>query len=547
MKTLTHLIVASLLFATTTSVVAPGEATAGQRVSGSSTIPRWVRHVQRFTGGISNGVRASVDPSVVNARTRIGNFAGRDNSWRIMAGGSNVQMNADSSPPLPQNETSVAVNPNSPDIAVAAANDYVGAGFVIMRTIDGGSTWSTSFQAPAYSGTREPCFGADPWVDYSLRDHAFLISTLCYFGSSPVSEVHVWKSTDDGESWTPPGRAAIVASNVDAETGRTDRSIFLDKEQLVVDNNPDSPHFGRVYVTYVKFHMLASGFSDYCPVQVAYTDSIPSNGPQKSIWEHTAVVPDAPGDDGIGPSANQWAQPQVERDGTLDIAYVLEDCNNGIDRRLNLQRSTNGGRSFRTRPVRIDGPGQFVDNPRKSDRLGETAFNASISPSFHYNQADGSLTYVYQNNLDHETSGANISFQISADGGETWSSNAYISINPDGTPAANDQFFPAITSDPSGTLYAIFFDRRLDPANHDIDTFEAVSSDGGETWTNIRISSASWNPDESFFRCGCFIGDYNAIAASSSAIYPVWTDGRSSGYQQTGIGETDIFTDVEKL
>jgi hypothetical protein len=38
----------------------------------------------------------------------------------------------------------------------------------------------------------------------------------------------------------------------------------------------------------------------------------------------------------------------------------------------------------------------------------------------------------------------------------------------------------------------------------------------------------------------------NGIAASDKAIYPVWTDGRNSAFNQTGIGETDIFTNVER-
>jgi hypothetical protein len=29
-------------------------------------------------------------------------------------------------------------------------------------------------------------------------------------------------------------------------------------------------------------------------------------------------------------------------------------------------------------------------------------------------------------------------------------------------------------------------------------------------------------------------------------VYPVWTDGRNSAFNQTGIGETDIFTNVER-
>jgi hypothetical protein len=28
-------------------------------------------------------------------------------------------------------------------------------------------------------------------------------------------------------------------------------------------------------------------------------------------------------------------------------------------------------------------------------------------------------------------------------------------------------------------------------------------------------------------------------------VYPVWTDGRNNAIEQTGIGETDIFTNVE--
>jgi hypothetical protein len=28
-------------------------------------------------------------------------------------------------------------------------------------------------------------------------------------------------------------------------------------------------------------------------------------------------------------------------------------------------------------------------------------------------------------------------------------------------------------------------------------------------------------------------------------VYPVWTDGRNNAIERTGIGETDIFTNVE--
>jgi len=114
-----------------------------------------------------------------------------------------------------------------------------------------------------------------------------------------------------------------------------------------------------------------------------------------------------------------------------------------------------------------------------------------------------------------------------------------------GTPAPNNQFFPWIAATPSGRFIAMWLDRRQDPNNHDIGTFEAISNNDGATWKNKDISTTTWNPDLGFFTSGAFIGDYSGLAANDEVTYPVWTDGRDSSIAQTGIGETDIFTDVE--
>jgi hypothetical protein len=44
-----------------------------------------------------------------------------------------------------------------------------------------------------------------------------------------------------------------------------------------------------------------------------------------------------------------------------------------------------------------------------------------------------------------------------------------------------------------------------------IETFQALSTDGGRTWSQTNISTTAWDPGQSFFTCGCFIGDYNAM------------------------------------
>jgi hypothetical protein len=150
---------------------------------------------------------------------------------------------------------------------------------------------------------------------------------------------------------------------------------------------------------------------------------------------------------------------------------------------------------------------------------------------------------VYQNNLHRGVSGADISLQTSDDFGATWSDARTISLTETGAPAPRDQFFPWLSVDESGNVHAIWYDTRNDPAYRMIETFQALSTDGGRTWNQTNISTAAWDPGQSFFTCGCFIGDYNAIAASDDVSYPAWTDGRNTPGRP--LGQTDIFTNVE--
>jgi hypothetical protein len=507
----------------------------------SQPTPRWVLHTQRFSGGISAGVRAMASPAAAAAQARHLRASGTSAAPAL----ANVQMNDDSNPPLPQNETSVAYNTRNPLIAVAASNDYVSGGVAIMRTANGGQSWRTTRVTPQFLGTRDFCSGGDPAVAYSHRDRAFYISQLCFFRALPFSEVHVIKSVDNGKTWTPGRQAARAASNYDYTAGTVDDTIFNDKEYIAVDNTPTSPHYGRLYVTYTKFHLLADGSSDYCPIQLAYTDTIPTNDPSLTVFSHTPVSPDAPGAGGVGESANQFSVPQVERTGALDIGYALEECNSSLDHGFRFQKSTNGGTSFLAAPVQVDKPGQFLDNPDPGDLLPPTVFRAPNTLSIDYSQTTGTLTYLYQNYINGAVSGADISVQQSHDGGLHWTDARFLSTQAGGGPAGNDQFFPWVDSSPDGNLYAIWFDRRRDPANRNIDTWQATSTNDGRSWPQRRISTRSWNPDLGFFTSGAFIGDYNGIAASNRAVYPVWTDGRNNAIERTGIGETDIFTNVE--
>jgi len=533
-----RLLVAAVSIAATVGVVAP--PTTGMA---ATSAPLWVKHVQNFSGGISNGVRFSLDPTVMQTQARFTASVGAGASAATTATSlNNVQMNDDSYPPLPQNEESVAYSTDNAMVAVAGANDYVSGGTVVMRTSDGGRTWASTRVVPVFRPTSDICNGGDPAIAYSARDHAFYLSQLCFFRQLPQSEVQIYKSIDNGATWTPGRRAAIAATNFDATTGTVDTHSFNDKPYMTIDNNPSSPWYGRLYVTWTRFHILDDGSSDTCPVKLAYTDSVPTQDPSLTVWTHKNVVADSPGAGGLGFSANQFSVPVVEKSGALDVAYVLEECNTSLDHGLRFKKSTNGGASFSS-AVSVNKRGQWADNPNASDLIPNTAFRTPNTVGLAYSAVTGTLAFVYTNYIRGQGNG-DIDVSLSHDGGATWSNATPISLS-NGNPARNNQFFPWIAADQSGRFVAMWLDRRQDPNNHDIGTFEAVSGNDGASWPNRRISTTTWNPDNGFFASGAFIGDYSGLAANNNVVYPTWTDGRASDIAVTGIGETDVFTDVE--
>lgn len=528
------------LFVAATAVAAMAGMVATPPTAAAGTTPLWVKHVERFSGGISNGVRFSLDPAVMRVQ---GDYAVSSASRTALSDGSNVQMNDDSYPPLPQNEESVAYSTDNPMVAVAGANDYVSGGTVVMRTADGGQTWASTRVTPVFRPTSDICNGGDPSIAYSSRDHVFYLAQLCFFRELPYSEVQIFTSLDNGKTWTPGRRSAIAASNYDSATATVDPNSFSDKEYITVDNNPGSPFYGRLYVTYTRFHILDDGSSDTCPIKISYTDAVPAQDPSLTVWQHDNVVADQPGADGLGASANQFSVPVVEKNGALDVPYVLEECNTGLDHGLRFKRSTDGGASFGS-AVRVDKPGQWADNPNTSDLIPNTFFRTPNTISLAYSPTTGTLAYVYTNYIRGRGNG-DIDVSLSHDHGATWSDPIAISTGPDGRPAPHNQFFPWIASDQKGRFVAVWLDRRQDPNNHDIGTFQARSTDDGTTWNDAAISTATWDPDLGFFTSGAFIGDYSGLAVNNRVTYPVWTDGRHSAFAQTGLGETDVFTNVE--
>jgi hypothetical protein len=105
------------------------------------------------------------------------------------------------------------------------------------------------------------------------------------------------------------------------------------------------------------------------------------------------------------------------------------------------------------------------------------------------------------------------------------------------------QWNPDIDS-ANGLIHVVFFDSRRDPAyasalppgntaeghssGPSVETFEAVSRDGGRTWRERRLSNARQQPgyETQLDNRVPWAGDYLYVSATRRAAYAVWTDAR---------------------
>jgi hypothetical protein len=128
-------------------------------------------------------------------------------------------------------------------------------------------------------------------------------------------------------------------------------------------------------------------------------------------------------------------------------------------------------------------------------------------------------------------------------GGASWS--APVRLSPE---ARGHQFFPDINAD-GGRLFALWHDSRNDPeysvqrppgnaaatdaaefhlAVPGLDTYGASSTDGGRTWSEVRLSTQTQMPNYEMFgdRRVPFHGDYNYVSSVDAFAYGTWTDTR---------------------
>ena len=214
----------------------------------------------------------------------------------LQTAGANTKVNQDFSL-RPQNETTIAVNPWSPNMLVAGANDYrlgapIGAAF--YTSFDGGFTWNDDIPPyPLLAATRgqddevaflEPPFGTgDPVLAFGRAragSPGIAAGTpVVYYAYLGVSAsfcehgIFLARSTN-GLTWTRPVVPPLLPPDglftpiywSDAD----DCGVFNDKPWLAVDTS-GGPHDGRVYVTWSRFAFQSGSYQE-SPILMSYSD-----------------------------------------------------------------------------------------------------------------------------------------------------------------------------------------------------------------------------------------------------------------------------------
>lgn len=203
-------------------------------------------------------------------------------------------------------------------------------------------------------------------------------------------------------------------------------------------------------------------------------------------------------------NTTEGAVPAVGPDGEIYVAWAGPEG-------LVFDRSMDEGETWLDQDIFID---EFVggwdyDIPGINRCNGLPITVCDLSGGSHH----GTI-YVNWSDQSNGSDDTDVWLAKSTDGGDTWTDP--IRVNDD--ESGKHQFFTWMSIDQvTGYLWFVFYDRRNYDDNN-TDVYMAVSTDGGDTFTNFKVSEDPFIPSTNVF-----FGDYNCVSAHDNVIRPIWT------------------------
>jgi hypothetical protein len=384
----------------------------------------------------------------------------------------NIRVNNPTS--ISPEEVTIAINPTNPLNLAAGANIRY-----YYYSMDGGNTWTEGQLSSPLGVWGDPCVTFD--ADGNL-----------FFGhlSNPpspgywIDRIVVQKSTNGGQSWNSGSGIWFVPPK------------NQDKEWLAVDMTQS--HFrNRLYAAWTEFDAYGTNvITDSTRILFSFSTDA------GDTWYPAIRISDDGGNCVDSDSTVEGAVPAVGPNGEVYLSW-------SGPKGIMFDKSTDGGVTWGNDIFVTTQPGGWDFNVEGIYRCNGMPVTACDISSSLYR---GTI-YVQWSDQRNGIGNTDIFIIKSTDQGATW--GAAKRVNDDST--IREQFFSWMTIDQiTGYLYVVFYDRRARSGNY-TDVYVAKSTDGGETFSNFKVSETSFNPTSNIF-----FGDYINIAAHNRKIYPIW-------------------------
>ena len=353
------------------------------------------------------------------------------------------------------------------------------------RSTDGGATWTNTHP---FCGDPAANYGW-PTVAYDAafsKWFAVILSAAC--GSAGLG---TWSSTDNGTTWSRTGCVHSGASD--------------DRPSMWVDNNPASPFYGRVYVSFNDFNRGGGQLFVRRSTDGGLTWA--ETGPLAASFRRNVGITTAP-------------------NGSIYVA-AMDEGGGGFNNRTNfVHRSTDGGVTW----AESGGP-PFPAPGRAICGYFAGMYESPVAGYWrHMGWGDigvGPDTVVHLTYAAHgaTTDPGDVYYTRSTDTGITW--GAALKLNTDSS--TRGQWQPSLAVTPGGHVFVSWYDERNTTAENGYQRFGRLSLDNGASWQADGPVSDVVSPKPLQVDPGivpCFAGDYDRAYGAAGVFHTAWTDGR---------------------